>query len=102
MAGCRPVSTLESGHRKYFSDLGISHRTAWKSRTSRTKEIDNMELLVQWLLFVLGDDGPLESVPAPGGRDIRKFSCIFIFTSAILSTVHRGCSTAPSGGCSAA
>ena len=52
---------------KYLSDLSISYRRGWKSRTSRRKEIGNMELLVEWLLFVLGEDYPLAAAPASGG-----------------------------------
>jgi hypothetical protein len=63
------VSVRESGRLKFFSDLSISQRIGWKSRNSRTKEIDDMGLLAQWLLFVLGggEEGPLETAPASGG-----------------------------------
>ena len=48
---------------KYFSNFYISYRRRILTR----KEIDDMELVIEWLLFVLGEDAPLETAPASGG-----------------------------------
>jgi hypothetical protein len=54
---------------KYFSDFYISYRIGSLSMagTSRRKEIRNMELVIQWILFICGEDGPIIGAPASGG-----------------------------------
>jgi hypothetical protein len=65
MAGRRVVSILESGHMKYISDFYISYRRRILTR----KEIDNMEPVIQWVLFVCGESDPLGSEPLACGDD---------------------------------
>ena len=47
---------------KYFSGFYISY---WR-RTLTRKETDNMELVIQWLLFILGERNSLGDIPPPG------------------------------------
>jgi len=42
------------------------HEQPLKNR-AKTKEIDNMDLLIQWLLFVCGEDDPIIAEPQSGG-----------------------------------
>ena len=36
-------------------------------KQAETKEIDDMELLIEWILFVLGEDDPIIAEPQSGG-----------------------------------
>jgi len=42
------------------------HKQPLKNRAN-TKEIDNMELVIQLLLFICGEDGPIITEPESGG-----------------------------------
>jgi len=42
------------------------HEQPLKNRAN-TKEIDNMELVIQWLLLVCGEDDPIIAAPKAGG-----------------------------------
>jgi len=67
---CRRAATnTKPGHNlgffvyvKYFSDFYISYRRRILTR----RETDNMELVIQLILIVCGEDGPIIAAPKAG------------------------------------